>query len=247
MPTSSRRYRVPFTDAWGQIRTGERHPKPRCSMVRRAGRHPRVRCSMVRHAGRCGHRPLQGAHISRTIPLTNPPAGLGGLWPSHRNNAKHGLSALPHFFQPDAPNHYKLPNLKSFTQFFSKNCRGPGGSAPGRPPQRAKYPLAAASETPSTRTGRNTRPSQRAKHPPAAAGEIPNRPKRRPQTAQSPAAGHSRHGSRGPRMGAQGSHSPSHPPAKPTAPGLWERAGEPCLFPWTGISAVPNAYHMKLR
>ena len=57
---------------------------------------------------------------------TNPlPAGLRGLWPSYRNNAKHGLRTLPHFFQPTAPNHYKqlkLPKLKSFTRFFS--CEG---------------------------------------------------------------------------------------------------------------------------
>ena len=87
----------------------------------------------------------------RTIPWNIPPAGLRGLWPSHRNNAKHGLSALPHPFRTTAPNHYKIPNIKSFTQFFSKNCRGPGGGAPGRPPQRAKYPLAAASEIPPCR------------------------------------------------------------------------------------------------
>ena len=38
-----------------------------------------------------------------------------------------------------------LPD-KSFTRFFSKNRRGPGGSAPGRAPQSAKFPLAAAGE-----------------------------------------------------------------------------------------------------
>ena len=50
----------------------------------------------------------------------------------------------------------KNPNFKSFTRFFSKNRRGPGGSAPGRPSQRAKCPLAAASETPARRSGRNS-------------------------------------------------------------------------------------------
>ena len=34
----------------------------------------------------------------------------------------------------------KIPKLKSFTRFFSKNRRGPGGSAPGRWPQPAKSP-----------------------------------------------------------------------------------------------------------
>ena len=42
----------------------------------------------------------------------------------------------------------KIPKLKSFTRFFSKNRRGPGGSAPGRAAHGAKLPLAAASETP---------------------------------------------------------------------------------------------------
>ena len=38
-------------------------------------------------------------------PMYHPPAGLRGLWPSHRNNAKHGLRALPHKFGGTAPNH----------------------------------------------------------------------------------------------------------------------------------------------
>ena len=81
--------------------------------------------------------------------IRNPvPAGLRGLWPSHRNNAKHGLSALPHFFQRTAPNPIKNLNIKSFTRFFSKNRGGPGGSAPGRASQGAKSPPVATGETP---------------------------------------------------------------------------------------------------
>ena len=38
----------------------------------------------------------------------------------------------------------KIPKLKSFTRFFSKNRRGPGGSAPGRAAHGAKLPLAAS-------------------------------------------------------------------------------------------------------
>ena len=41
-------------------------------------------------------------------PIDPPPAGLGGLWPSHRNNAKHGLSALPHFLRTTESNHKKI-------------------------------------------------------------------------------------------------------------------------------------------
>ena len=40
-----------------------------------------------------------------------------------------------------------LPD-KSFTRFFSKNRRGPGGSAPGRASQGAKRPPVATGETP---------------------------------------------------------------------------------------------------
>ena len=69
----------------------------------------------------------------------------------------------------------KIPKFKSFTRFFSKNRRGPGGSAPGRPPQRAKYPRRARRETPARRSGRNTRASQGAKLPLAAASETPAR------------------------------------------------------------------------
>ena len=42
-----------------------------------------------------------------------------------------------------------LPD-KSFTRFFSKNRRGPGGSAPGRASQGAKLPPVATGETPLT-------------------------------------------------------------------------------------------------
>ena len=116
------------------------------------------RCTMIRCAGRCGHRPLQGVYVSRTIPLTKLPAGLRGLWPSHRNNAKHGLSALPHPLRTAAPNHYKKtqnPNIKSFYSiFFQKNC-GVQGQSPGRPSQRAKPPRRARRETPARRSGRN--------------------------------------------------------------------------------------------
>ena len=55
---------------------------------------------------------------------------------------------------------------------------GSRGRASGRPSQRAKLPLAAASETPAPRTARNTRPPQRAK--------TPSVPKRHPQMAQPP-------------------------------------------------------------
>ena len=37
-------------------------------------------------------------------------------------------------------NKLKIPTVKSFTRFFSKNRRGPGGGAPGRWPQPAKSP-----------------------------------------------------------------------------------------------------------
>ena len=91
--------------------------------------------------------------------IRNPvPAGLRGLWPSHRNNSKHGLRTLPHPLRAAAPNHYtnsQNPNIKSFTRFFSKNRRGPGGSAPDRASQGAKFPLATANETPARRNGRN--------------------------------------------------------------------------------------------
>ena len=53
------------------------------------------------------------------------------------------------------------PKTKSFTRFFSKNRRGPGGSAPWTPPQRAKFP-------------------RRARR------ELPHRSQRHPQMAQSP-------------------------------------------------------------
>ena len=91
--------------------------------------------------------------------IRNPlPAGLRGLWPSHRNNAKHGLSALPHPFRTTAPNHYKTSkslNLKVLLDFFQKIV----GS-------RGKAPVA-------RRNGRNTRAAHGAKHSPAAAGETP--------------------------------------------------------------------------
>ena len=58
----------------------------------------------------------------------------------------------------------KSQHLKVLLDFFSKN-RGVQGQSPGRPSQRAKSPLAAASETPARRSGRNTRASQGAKSP----------------------------------------------------------------------------------
>ena len=69
------------------------------------------------------------------------------------------------------------PIMKVLLDFFQKIAES-RGRASGRPPQRAKYPLAAASETPAPHTARNTRPPQRAKHPkrpkaPSADGAIP--------------------------------------------------------------------------
>ena len=122
------------------------------------------RCTMIRCAGRCGHRPLQGVYVSRTIPLTKLPAGLRGLWPSHRNNAKHGLRALPNQFCSTGRNHYNIPTFKVFTQFFFKKIVGSRGKAPVaprtarnplRPSQRAKYPRRARREIPARRSGRN--------------------------------------------------------------------------------------------
>ena len=55
-------------------------------------------------------------------PMYQPPAGLRGRRPSHRNNAEHGLSALPHPFRTTAPNQINIPTYKSFTRFFS--CEG---------------------------------------------------------------------------------------------------------------------------
>ena len=52
--------------------------------------------------------------------------GAAALFPAHRTKSLKNL---------------KIPKLKSFTRFFSKNRRGPGGGAPGRPSQRAKHPL----------------------------------------------------------------------------------------------------------
>ena len=126
-------------------------------MVQCAGQRPRaVSLGPLGQFTFCGRRLLQSICVSRTNPLPKPPAGLRGLWPSQRNNAKHGLRTLPHKFGGIAPNLYKTQQYKSFTRFFSKNRRGPGGSAPGRPSQRAKCPLAAASETPARRSGRNS-------------------------------------------------------------------------------------------
>ena len=53
---------------------------------------------------------------------------------------------------------------KSFTRFFSKN-RGVQGQRPGRAAHGAKFPLAAASDTPARRSGRNTRAAHGAKSP----------------------------------------------------------------------------------
>ena len=98
-----------------------------------------------------------GTHRSRpTRAIQNPvPAGLLGLWPSHRNNAKHGLRALPHFFQPTASNQNKqtTPKFKSFTRFFFKKSWGPGA--------KPRSPVATG-ENPAGRSQRSTRPPQRA-------------------------------------------------------------------------------------
>ena len=120
-------------------------------------------------------------------PMYHLPAGLRGLWPSHRNNAKHGLRTLPHFFRTTAPNHYKklkIPTVKSFTRFFScEGCpppvclwcsptgggqpksRGPGGGAPGRASQGAKHPPVATGEIPAGRSQRNSRAAHGANSP----------------------------------------------------------------------------------
>ena len=84
------------------------------------------------------------------------PAGLRGLWPSHRNNAKHGLRTLPHPFRTAAPNHYKNSkslNLKVLLDFFQK-IAGVQGAAP---------PVAGRSQ-------RNPHPPQRMARDPPAAG-----------------------------------------------------------------------------
>ena len=105
------------------------------------------RAAPVCAAGRCGV-PMTGAFRRTRTPCANLPAGLRGLWPSHRNNAKHGLSALPHFFQRTAPNPIKIPTLKVLLDFFQK-IAGVQGAAPPVAPRKA----------------RNPRPSQRAKLP----------------------------------------------------------------------------------
>ena len=130
---------------------------------------------------------MTGAFRRTRTPCTNPPAGLRGRRPSHRNNAKHGLRTLPHFFRTTAPNHYKklkIPNFKSFTRFFScEGCpppvclwcsptgggqpksRGPGGGAPGRASQGAKHPPVATGEIPAGRSQRNSRAAHGANSP----------------------------------------------------------------------------------
>ena len=124
--------------------------------------------------------------------MYQPPAGLRGRRPSHRNNAKHGLSALPHPFRATAPNQIKLSKsqIEKFYSIFFKKSQGSRGQRPRSPaaageipaprtarnsrwPQPAKHPPAATGEIPAPRTARNTRWPQPAKHPPAAAGEIP--------------------------------------------------------------------------
>ena len=67
----------------------------------------------------------------------------------------------------------KIPKFKSFTRFFSKNRRGPGGSAPGRASQGAKHPPVATGEIPAGRSQRNSRAAHGAKPPPVATWEAP--------------------------------------------------------------------------
>ncbi len=122
--------------------------------VRRRGQAPALRgwnvsaCPVVfRRVPAAGH--TGPALRDHTNPL---PAGPRGLWPSYRNNAKHGLSALPHFFQPTAPNHYKTtqnPQIKKFYSIFFKKSWGPGA--------KPRSPVATG-ETPAPRTARNPCP-----------------------------------------------------------------------------------------
>ncbi len=111
----------------------------------------------------------------------------------------------------------EAPKNKSFTRFFSKNRRGPGGSAPGRWPQPAKHPPAAAGETPAPRTARNTRPPQRAKHPRRARRETPAR----------------RNG-----RNTRAAHGAKHPPA---ATGETPQASQSAIRRWRNLPAKPKA------
>ena len=101
-------------------------------------------------------------------PMYQPPGGAEGpkaLSPQQCEAWIEGAAALFQNHRTKPLKKLKIPKLKSFTRFFSKNRRGPGGGAPGRPPQRAKYPRLARRETPAGRSQRNTRPPQRAKLP----------------------------------------------------------------------------------
>ena len=78
-------------------------------------------------------------------PMYQPPGGAEGPKALSPQQCKAWIEGAAALFQ----NHrtkttikqLKIPKFKSFTRFFSKNRRGPGGGAPGRPPQRAKLPL----------------------------------------------------------------------------------------------------------
>ena len=112
--------------------------------------------------------------------MYQPPAGLRGRRPSHRNNAKHGLSALPHPFRATAPNQIKLSKsqIEKFYSIFFKKSQGSRGQRPRSP--------AAAGEIPARRNGRNSRAAHGAKLPLAAASETPaRRSGRNPQASQS--------------------------------------------------------------
>ena len=125
LPTSSRRQRVSFTGVLGRTRTsGGGKPPPYA-----VGTNQPVMWFLVHTGGTCfdgavcGPTPQGGfswpvgpIHLlwasAPTKRIRNPVlAGLRGLWPSHHNNAKHGLSALPHPFCGSVPNHKNHPKL----------------------------------------------------------------------------------------------------------------------------------------
>ena len=121
------------------------------------GRHLRVPPCRMRDgfSPHCGESVPAAGHIGPALrDHANPlPAGLRGLWPSHRNNAKHGLRTLPHPFRTAAPNHYKNSkslNLKVLLDFFQKIV-GSRGKAPvarrnGRNPPGGGLPYCSGSQ-----------------------------------------------------------------------------------------------------
>ena len=101
-----------------------------------------------------------GTHRSRPTRSYEPSAGGAegplALSPQQCEAWIEGVTAPIQSHRTKSLKNLKIPKLKSFTRFFSKNRRGPGGSAPGRPSQRAKSPRRARRETPAGRSQRNT-------------------------------------------------------------------------------------------